>query len=344
MSNKNRVIGLEILRIVACFLVILRHVTDSYGSIIAKDNFRTISILRSISYTALPFFFLITGYFLFNYKDKGYKAFFSKKFNRVLIPYLFWGIIYILYLNMFTTMKIGYDIVKLFLTNSIYTHFWYVYYVIGVYICTPFLRKFVDKLSNKDLLYIISVWFVLCIINPILRNFNYGIPITFVFSDWWGYIIIGYAMRRVPFSKDIFKKVLAILASTVIVLTMINSSMFLTSALIKIPLISEMSITQLIITVSIFYISIYVNNFIQDRITDKAYILIVNISSLTYGIFLIHNLILYSFVIKMFGINITPTFIHPLLGSPVQALLIFMISLITVFLVSKIPLLKKVCI
>jgi surface polysaccharide O-acyltransferase-like enzyme len=340
VNKNNRVFLLDILRIIACYLIILRHVVDSYA--LAESNFKTTALLHSISYIAMPLFFLITGYFLLEYKEESIKDFYGKRLKRIVIPYIFWGIIYIIYLNNLTTANLGYDIITLFLYNKIYIHFWYVYYIVGVYLAIPFLRKVMKNLSSRDLCYIIGIWFFISILNPILNNFKYGISVSFIFSEWWGYIIIGYTIRRVKLTKDKYIKSWIILMLSYLLVLIVNMSKTLSSNLAKIPTLGELTIPMVLISVSIFYIIIYLNNHMKINISNKTEKFIYKFSNLTYSMYLIHNLVIHNFLAKRFGVSLDPYFINPILGAPIQALVIFLICSIITVILSKIPILKNI--
>lgn len=339
----NRTISIDILRIVACFFVVIRHVTDSFTNQINYIDYRIVPIIHSITYTALPIFFIITGWFLLEYKEETYKTFFNKRLKKILIPFLFWSAIYAITLKILNPNS-HLNFIKALLNNNIYVHFWYVYYIIGVYLAVPILRKLMNNLSNKDLVYIMCIWFIFSIINPIFKNFGYNINISFIFSGWWGYVILGYALRRVELSKQLYKVSLILLCSTYAIVTIINCSKTLSNLFVKIPLNTEMSIPIFLIVSSVAYICIYSNNRSSESTSINARNIICTVSNLTYSIYLLHNLIILIFNRRKFGISITPTFIYPLFGTLIESVIVFGITFIIVFVLSKIRIVKRVVI
>jgi surface polysaccharide O-acyltransferase-like enzyme len=87
---------LDFVRWIATIAVITIHVAApylyKYGSI-PMLNWNFYNFIDSLTRFAVPFFVMLSGALLLNRNDS-LKDFLFKRFSRVLIPFLFWSIIY----------------------------------------------------------------------------------------------------------------------------------------------------------------------------------------------------------------------------------------------------------
>lgn len=97
--ESNRVVFLDYLRVVACFMVILVHCCEPFylgglGTYIANsyDAF-WVTIINSALRCAVPLFIMTSSYLLFPLKTDT-TAFFRRRAVRVLVPFAVWSILY----------------------------------------------------------------------------------------------------------------------------------------------------------------------------------------------------------------------------------------------------------
>lgn len=84
----ERVFSLDLLRVLACYMVIQVHAGEFYyigdgGTIVNGDDAFWVNIYNSLFRTAVPLFIMITGYFVLPVKEQ-MNVFFKKRFTRVL--------------------------------------------------------------------------------------------------------------------------------------------------------------------------------------------------------------------------------------------------------------------
>ena len=98
IGKKERDFSLDVLRVLACFLVILLHVgvfyyqtkDDSNHVVIVRDSSAyVVGYMVSWCRTSVPLFFLMSGYLLLPVK-MSLGDFFHRRFSRILYPFLFW--------------------------------------------------------------------------------------------------------------------------------------------------------------------------------------------------------------------------------------------------------------
>jgi surface polysaccharide O-acyltransferase-like enzyme len=83
------------------------------------------------------------------------------------------------------------------ITGNTFSHLWYCFMLIGVYLILPVLKSFIDKAEDKDLEYLLFVLFVFDFIIPCInllldRDIQFNIPFTYVLF----YVICGYYIGK----------------------------------------------------------------------------------------------------------------------------------------------------
>lgn len=156
-ENKKRNYGIDLLRIVSMFMVVMLHILGQGGILEVTESkeakFAMSWFLEIIAYSAVNCYALITGFVCFSEKDKLPK--FSKymmmwlqvEFYSVLIAILFWkfggGIIGVK------------QVIKSFLPVAT-NQYWYFTAYTGVFFIIPWLNKIVQTLKKENLkLYIV---------------------------------------------------------------------------------------------------------------------------------------------------------------------------------------------
>lgn len=95
-------LSVSYIRVIAMLLVVLIHCYDLYGS--AWNTCNLVPFYDCFSsmfnYIHLPLFFMISGYLyqkgIKKYQGDGYNVFVYKKLKRLMLPYMFWGIVIVL--------------------------------------------------------------------------------------------------------------------------------------------------------------------------------------------------------------------------------------------------------
>ncbi len=210
-ANKqdNKLIHLELLRIIACFLVILNHTAGYINCFVYDKDYITFELIGNLFIGMLvkinvPLFFMITGSLLLN-KDRDYNYVFKKTVKTFGILLLFsivanfcnQGHIYVPgFIRSFATAKVDGA-----------GPYWYLYAYIGILLMLPFLRSIAARLSMRDVIYIIIARTLITGIIPMIfmflnvimdsniyiaEDFN---PVIFT-VDCVFYPIVGFGLDR----------------------------------------------------------------------------------------------------------------------------------------------------
>lgn len=145
--NEGRIFYLDQLRSLAIIGVIAIHVAMIYLKVLDIDSFSWLfsDVFFTLGRFAVPIFLMLSGVLLLN-RDYSLPEFFKKRYPRILIPFVFWGIIYVLFvlffqnkISLFTSLPSGlYFIAKMFLGVGGYLgHVWYVWLILSLYLFVP---------------------------------------------------------------------------------------------------------------------------------------------------------------------------------------------------------------
>jgi surface polysaccharide O-acyltransferase-like enzyme len=331
------------LRLIALYAVIILHSTSlllmQFGKVPVND-WLVADFLNAIVRFAVPAFVMITGALLLP-RESDPVAFLKKRLTRVVIPFLFWSLVYIAYSwhneefaftgDAWTNGKIVLHFLKV---GSSY-HLWYVYMLIGLYFFIPVIGKFVRNASEREILYFLAVWFaVMMITQPYLLRYNPSVDMHY-FAGFSGYLVLGYYLAYKDFTIKHLRLWMILLFILSVALITIGTWML--TGYPKLPgtmLYEPVSPTVVTLSVSMFMIvKLTMPNVpvIVTRIRDFA-------GGYNYGIYLAHALVLY-FLDDPFGISYK--LCTPIVSIPVTALVCIIISLLLVWIISKIPLVGK---
>lgn len=186
------------LRNLSTLMVILIHVaapiahaegSDFHGSVWWTGNF-----WNSLTRPGVPLFVMLSGYLLLG-KDYELGGFLKKRFSRVVIPAIFWMLIYSLYgyLAKGSPATVG-ETLKGLVTGPVHYHLWFIYLIIGLYLVYPILRPWVRSASEREFLY----FFAMCALGTwgykflaVFAQMPLGIYFE-LFTNNCGYFVLGY--------------------------------------------------------------------------------------------------------------------------------------------------------
>lgn len=219
-SKNMRLIHLDLLRIIAIYLVAFNH-TSNRGYMLFANETETAMHFPYMMFSAfckiaVPIFFMISGALLLP-RQESLKQLFKKRILRMAVVLL---LISIPYYYVFLRSK-GISILN-FLTyiygNSATTSLWYLYSYIGLLFMLPFLRNMVKQMKHNDFIYLFIGYFVFTGVLPCLEYCLWGGNVTlnedfssvlFVTQNVF-FALMGYYLEHVIDIKKFDKKVVFI--------------------------------------------------------------------------------------------------------------------------------------
>jgi len=195
---QRRVPYLDILRVVACLLVILIHTPIRQYDI----YYNTPSIAGAV-YTVLVavncnLFFMITGALLLPVAMPG-RSFVKRRLRVVLPPLVVWTVVYLLehalLLHNFTPR----------LLTSILFHpveglLWYVYVLLVIYVTLPLASKCIAAIGKRGVEMLLVLWVLSSFIpyqhGVFMEASQYSHNMFGAFANYYGYVLLGYYLHR----------------------------------------------------------------------------------------------------------------------------------------------------
>lgn len=340
MNINNKYQWADSIRVTATVGVIFLHLSAPLLTSFSETSmvaWWTANIYDSAVRFCVPAFVMLSGALLLP-KEYELKDFLGKKLVRIVLPFLFWTVVYLSRKIMLMKMQ-GKDLnfsdtFKWMLIQirdgSTSYHLWYIYMIIGIYLFIPVIGKWVRNCSKKEIEYFLALWFISVMISqPALSDFSPDFDLTY-FSGYIGYLVLGYYLSVKSFGPA--RKVTFITAFLIFIsLTVtIIGTYFLSAANSAYASYfhGNFSPTVLLLSASIFL-------FFKSRTYTNSNMAKVRnfISKYSFGIYLAHVL-----VIKYIGmLRLNWELIHPALAIPLQTVVCLIFSSLIVFTINKIP-------
>ena len=220
MTTKNNYISY--LRVIATVFVIGIHACTGFlNHFDAKGfNWQYANWINSATRCAVPIFVMISGALLLS-KDENTLTFYKKRIPKLLYPFAFWTILYLIYYfyryTNFHTLPIE-KILKISQDKILHgsnAHLWYLYMIIGLYLAIPYLRKIILQCTIKEIEIFLIIWFVsMFIMNKFYYPYTAKLDFTF-FSGYIGYLVFGYYLSVKSFKWKKWQLLFGYIALTI---------------------------------------------------------------------------------------------------------------------------------
>lgn len=318
MRNRN----LDLLRVIACLMVVIVHVGTLYGmspSDHEPDYYFIIgNIFHSFPRTPVPLFVMISGGLLLsNPENENVKSHYIKAFKRLIIPTFFFSLGYTLLSIMFGYIEQGSAFdwlfpVKSWILGWPYYHMWYMYMIIGCYAVTPWLIRLHQRIGNRFFAYIGILFLLVGLIN-----YQIEVLWPFKFIFYLGYFIMGYSLKEWVLPKVLSWRV-CLVSSILILVAMVAMTHHRVLSGVEEPFyfLSSLSVTVMLSAV-LMYISFINMPAISLNVSQLA--------RQTFYIYLFHAGVLdiLDFIIRgQFRLNPNPIWYLPFM-----VIAVFIISL-----------------
>lgn len=342
--SESHYFELDVLRVFAVFMVVVIHVSApilySFGDV-PISAWMLANFYDSLSRMSVPLFFLASGYLILGKSDAG-PEFYRKRLIKVLVPLLAWSILYFLWMHkeylsgQYPAFEVISSLLKAVYMGPVVFHLWFLYALIGIYLVAPILRIYVHSSKNTDLIYFIFLWLLagplLSILVKIVGRPSDPAEIPVV-SGYVGYFVLGYALRRFDFSRKTVW-LIGVMVMSIVITFLGTYYLSWKSNQFNEYFYDYLSLNVVVMSSSAF---ILILNWTWAK---KSRPLIQALSSLSFGIYLIHIFILEVFRRGEFGFKLHGFTASPLYMIPVTSLTVFIVSALVIAIIRKIPLAK----
>ena len=209
MKTKKRILYYDMLNIAACIAVIALH-HNGLVHVFTGDSVWKECLAAEVGfYWAVPVFLMLSGATLMRYREKySTKVFFKKRLTRVVFPWLFWSVFFLIWKTakgQLTWESYGVkEIINSILSCRAEDVYWFFPVIIGIYLFMPFLSMAAKDGYRKVLWYVVIYGIivngtipVLCTITGIQWNWSFNMPL----GDYYIFVILGYLLSTTEISK-----------------------------------------------------------------------------------------------------------------------------------------------
>ncbi len=304
----------------------------------------TCSLFASATRFAVPLALMVAGAALLP-KKYDLKTFYTVRFPLVLVPVLFWFIVYTLF-RYFTWPDARPDSLEgvviwmrdLFMQEGISSHFWLVFMMLALYLITPFLGNFIRKLKPSMLVFLLAAW---VLASSIANDFNIDmhswtgnqIPKLINYMVYAGYMVLGFYFYNVLYvSKNIRLSAWILYAGTVLVAISMSYLASKTDGKLNLAIYHDYGLNSMIQASAIFIA------FKKTKTEERVLSWLQNsISENAVGIYMVHLMVLN---LLYLGVTFWHS-VHALIAIPLLSLLTLSTSWAIIYLVRKIPFIKN---
>jgi surface polysaccharide O-acyltransferase-like enzyme len=343
-ETNTRSVWIDNVRVIATIAVIMVHVATpavftKYSPNSSGNSVWWIgNMYDSLCRFCVPVFVMLTGSLLLP-QTISLSNFLKKRLNRILLPFLFWSLIY-LFFNLALKFRdegtqvaiqhIGPWLLSQ-LTQGTAPHLWYVYMIIGLYLFIPVIQPWVSKASNIAILFFLAVWFITLLFHQqTWLNANSPLDLRY-FTGYAGYLVFGYFIsERLVISKAILYSAI-LLFVTGVALTLAGTYIYThDQGTFSHAFYEYLTFNVLFAAIGIFII---IKNKQTTSNSDALSKVRTIVSRYGYGIYLSHLLVIS--VLSHFKIDYS--LIAPLIGIPLTTLICLLISALMVYIINKLP-------
>lgn len=198
MITTKRDYRLDLLRVISITMIVFMH-TPRPGSAPGY-------VLSGLSYFTSPglvLFFMISGALLLGNTMSSTKEFLKHRLSKVVFPTLFWTFFYLAYsaisANSFNAKELMVNVLSIPFSAQGHGVLWFMYTLVGLYLLTPILSKWLKKASKHEIEFYLLLW-VITLVYPyltlVLEINESDTGILYYFAGYAGYFLLGYYLYR----------------------------------------------------------------------------------------------------------------------------------------------------
>lgn len=347
METKKRIVWLDLLRIICIFFMMMLHVAASQFDMVevSSADWQVFNFYDGLVRFCVPEFVMISGVFFLN-SEREYtiEKLLKNNILRIVTAYFFWAFCYAASAAFLECRSLGGVFWKTTLSNTVsgWYHLWFLNMIVGIYLVVPFLRRIaVDK---KLLEYFILLAVVFGYVGELVTAIpGIGEPLTsardkmslFMIMGYTGYFMAGYYFYTYEISVKLRRLiyVLGILSAAV---TIGGTSLLSLQS----DAANQMFYNYLYpnICFTAWAVFLFFKNHVSGiHFSEKSGSRIGKLAELSFGMYLTHQFV--NTALRLAGI--TTTSFASVLAVPALTCVVFAVSFVVIWVLSKIPFARK---
>lgn len=336
IMTEKRNDSFSLLRSVACLGILVLHTVyinyQAYFDTLSINQRFSSELISAWLMWPVPLFVMISGALLLNPKKEiSIGKIYKKYIFRMIAVLVVFSLVFALVDSLWSSDGFDFSFIRIGLLNCIqgssWSHLWYIYLLIGLYVILPVIRRFVQSATEQEIRYFIFVCSIFFGGTQILQLLGVTLGFYIHFSTIYPcYFVMGYAIYNGILSIDAKKGIILVVGSTFVILSLVYLQIYQG---VNVSLLwSYPSIVVALQTAGVFALGIQLKNIRSFWVKIDPY---------TFGIYLIH-LIFVRYALYQMGINPYTNilaFILIIVGSGI-------LSFLVTWVLKRIPFLGKV--
>jgi len=328
-------------RALACIGIVLLHVATAVRLVspIGTLDWWTGNVYGVMGRWCVPAFVMISGALLLDPgRAETATAFYKKRLSRILVPFVFWTVFYLAWAFFKSAMKgeplPASELARRWFSGRPHYHLWFLYMLLGLYWCAPFLRYVVARAPRGELVGAVVVMFIIAAAQAMWTGLR-GQPEGSLFVVWFlpyvPYFVVGHLLCSAPPQPTrpwLWGVLAASFAATVCACYWVSVYVGPAQGLyFHWPL----SVTVIPMSLAVMFV-------LRDvRLPGLSKATLKKMASLTLGIYVVHPLFLE--VVNYDGLWTKR--IDPIVSVPFLTVVVFVLSVAATWMMSRVPLLKR---
>ncbi len=334
-KSGKRILYFDLLTIVSCFAVVSLHCNGYVHTYHGDFAWSRSLLFEVVFFFAVPVFFMMTGANNMGYRRKyTTKVFLKRRMKKLLIPFIAWSLFVYLYRNWQNGTPL--DFLQAFMGNEIVPIYWFFFSIISLTIAMPILSLLADKQEGVKYLIWASLLFIsiipaVCDLLSIPWSLSFTIPVaTYTVM----YAMLGYYLANNSLDRRL--RYLIYGGAIFSLILRYAFTWFSSTGMGEIDrtLFSYSYFTAVLPAVAMFLMFKNINW--EGGFFERHVKTVTAISGCAFGVYLIHILILQDFVFAILGWSAASWRV-----SVLCPILIFLVSLVIIKVMQKIPVLKE---
>ncbi|MCM1065278.1 MAG: acyltransferase family protein [Eubacterium sp.] len=340
----HRIVKYDLLRIIACFAIVLLHVSNSYWYVVDVEgsDFLIMTIYNSFTRFGVPVFFMLSGMFQLDpERDLPVKKWVIR-LCRLAAGFYIWSLFYAFQSVIFNGLRHGFGSVDREMWSDAVSrlvmghgHMWFLLDLFGFYLLVPVFRKVCEdiRVTGYFLLLWVLVRFLLVTVFPDLAGGLVLAVVTsqhlYILTGYIGYFLGGFFLNKVNIPKR-GRVLLYISGLGALVFTMVKTIIDCrVSQSYDDHWFSPSNVNILIFSAAVFVLFKHMEA--PRRLADSK--LLRNMAKSTFFVYMIHPFFIEK--LNLLGIKVIA---YPvILSIPVMTVGIFVVSMLLGWVAGKIP-------
>lgn len=343
LERKEKTAYIELLRIIACFFVIVNHTNSGiFLSRTPAEKTWWVSLAYFFACkVAVPVFLMISGALMLG-KIDDYKKYFSRIMRIILVIVIFSFIYYARSMYMAGRPIDVLEYFKLIYQRHVTNAYWYLYLYLGILLMMPLFQILSANMKKREFQLLLLISVVAMGGMPILIHYREGAAFSFMFKEpffsvYVGVFFLGYYLTHYVELKKSYAVISAFLFGGIVLAEVLLTYHEYNVRPDSLLFLEERTYLNISLSAAaLFYLVRYLGSVIKQELFWKV---IVYVGGCSFGIYLFSDLFvsLYEEFYNDLSMRI-----NSMIAVLIYELLVFFSSMILTVILKKIPYIKKI--